>query len=46
MNRRIKEATDKRFHYDGRDQLRTHFESFVACPYRKPSEFQHFLSEH
>jgi hypothetical protein len=30
MNRTIKEATVKRFHYDGHDQLRAHLESFVA----------------
>jgi transposase-like protein len=31
MNRTIKEATVKRFHYDGQDQLRAHLESFVAA---------------
>ncbi len=31
MNRTIKEATVKRFHYDGHDQLRAHLESFVAA---------------
>ena len=31
MNRTIKEATVKRFHYDSHDQLRAHLESFVAA---------------
>jgi transposase InsO family protein len=31
MNRTIKEATVKRFHYDDHDQLRTHLQSFVAA---------------
>ena len=31
MNRTIKEATVKRFHYDDHDQLRAHLESFVAA---------------
>jgi hypothetical protein len=31
MNRTIKEATVKRFHYDGHDQLRAHLENFVAA---------------
>jgi hypothetical protein len=31
MNRTIKEATVKRFHYDAHDQLRAHLESFVAA---------------
>jgi transposase-like protein len=31
MNRTIKEATVKRFHYDDHDQLRTHLENFVAA---------------
>ncbi len=29
MNRTIKDATVKRFHYDGHDQLRTHLQSFI-----------------
>jgi transposase InsO family protein len=31
MNRTIKEATVKRFHYDSHDQLRTHLAAFVAA---------------
>nr|WP_247750044.1 IS481 family transposase [Agrobacterium sp. S2/73] len=31
MNRTIKEATVKRFHYDDHDQLRTHLADFVAA---------------
>jgi len=31
MNRTIKEATVKRFHYDGHEQLRAHLESFLAA---------------
>ena len=31
MNRTIKEATVKRFHYDGHDQLRAHLESFIIA---------------
>jgi transposase InsO family protein len=31
MNRTIKDATVKRFHYDDHDQLRTHLQSFVAA---------------
>jgi len=31
MNRTIKEATVKRYHYDGHDDLRAHLESFVAA---------------
>ena len=31
MNRTIKEATVKRFHYDDHDQLRTHLQSFVTA---------------
>lgn len=31
MNRTIKEATVKRFHYDGHDQLRTHLADFLAA---------------
>lgn len=31
MNRTIKEATVKRFHYDDHDQLRTHLKDFVAA---------------
>jgi len=31
MNRTIKEATVKRFHYDDHDQLRTHLQSFMAA---------------
>ncbi|MBB3934096.1 hypothetical protein SAMN05216566_10433 [Aureimonas phyllosphaerae] len=32
MNRTIKEATVKRFHYESHDQLRTHLADFtVAC---------------
>ena len=31
MNRTIKEATVKRFHYDSHDQLRTHLSDFVAA---------------
>jgi len=31
MNRTIKEAMVKRFHYDGHDQLGVHLESFVAA---------------
>ena len=31
MNRTIKEATVKRFHYDDQAQLRAHLESFVAA---------------
>jgi transposase InsO family protein len=31
MNRTIKEATDKRFHYDHHDQLRNHLQSFIAA---------------
>ena len=29
MNRTIKEATVKRYHYDSHDQLRTHLSNFV-----------------
>jgi transposase InsO family protein len=31
MNRTIKDATVKRFHYDGHDQLRRHLDDFVAA---------------
>jgi hypothetical protein len=31
MNRTIKDATVKRFHYDGHDQLRRHLAYFVAA---------------
>jgi len=31
MNRTIKEATVKRFHYESHDQLRTHLADFVAA---------------
>jgi hypothetical protein len=31
MNRTIKDATVKRFHYDGHDQLRRHLTEFVAA---------------
>ena len=31
MNRTIKEATVKRFHYDGHDQLRSHLDAFVSA---------------
>lgn len=31
MNRAIKEATVKRFHYDSHDQLRTHLADFMAA---------------
>ena len=31
MNRTIKEATVKRFHYDSHDQLRGHLADFVAA---------------
>ena len=31
MNRTIKDATDKRFHYDDHDQLRTHLSDFMAA---------------
>jgi transposase InsO family protein len=31
MNRTIKEATVKRFHYDDNDQLRRHLAEFVAA---------------
>ncbi|MDQ1231182.1 hypothetical protein QE379_002608 [Sphingomonas sp. SORGH_AS 879] len=31
MNRTIKEATVKRYHYDSRDQLRQHLGDFVAA---------------
>ena len=31
MNRIIKEATVKRFHYDSHDQLRTHLADFMAA---------------
>jgi hypothetical protein len=31
MNRTIKEATVKRFHYDSHDQLRTHLSDFLAA---------------
>jgi transposase InsO family protein len=31
MNRTIKEATVKRFHYDSHDQLRTHLADFMAA---------------
>jgi transposase InsO family protein len=31
MNRTIKEATVKRFHYDSHDQLRSHLDTFVAA---------------
>jgi transposase InsO family protein len=31
MNRTIKEATVKRFHYESHDQLRTHLENFMAA---------------
>jgi hypothetical protein len=30
MNRTIKDATVKRFHDDGHDQLRSHLQSFIA----------------
>ncbi len=31
MNRTIKDATVKRFHYDSHDQLRTHLGCFMAA---------------
>ena len=31
MNRTIKDATVKRFHYENRDQLRTHLADFIAA---------------
>jgi hypothetical protein len=31
MNRTIKEATVKRFHYESHDQLRTHLADFLAA---------------
>ena len=31
MNRTIKEATVKRFHYENHDQLRTHLADFMAA---------------
>ena len=31
MNRTIKDATVKRFHYDSHDQLRTHLADFLAA---------------
>lgn len=31
MNRTIKDATVKRFHYDSRDQLRTRLADFLAA---------------
>jgi transposase InsO family protein len=31
MNRTIKEATVKRYHYDNHDQLRTHLTDFMAA---------------
>jgi hypothetical protein len=31
MNRTIKEATVKRFHYDSHDQLRTHLADFMSA---------------
>ena len=31
MNRTIKEATVKRYHYDNHDQLRTHLADFIAA---------------
>lgn len=31
MNRTIKDATGKRFHYDDHDQLRRHLADFVAA---------------
>ncbi len=31
MNRTIREATVKRFHYDSHDQLRTHLTDFIAA---------------
>ena len=31
MNRTIKDATVKRFHYDDHDQLRTHLSDFMAA---------------
>jgi len=36
MNRTIKEATVKRYHYDNHDQLETHLEDFInACHYAR-----------
>lgn len=31
MNRTIKDATVKRFHYDSHDQLRSHLQDFVSA---------------
>ena len=31
MNRTIKDATVKRFHYDGHDQLRSHLQTFISA---------------
>lgn len=36
MNRTIKDATVKRFHYDDHDQLRTHLADFMAA-YNSPA---------
>jgi len=39
MNRTIKKATVKRFHYDSHDQLRTHLADFMtACNFAPPAE--------
>ena len=36
MNRTLKEATVKRYHYDTHDQLKTHLSDFVgACNYAR-----------
>ena len=33
MNRTIKDATVKRYHYDNHRQLETHFQDFIAAYY-------------
>jgi hypothetical protein len=50
MNRTIKEATVKRYHYDTHDQLRQHLGEFVAT-YNfgrrlKPSKASHLFAKH
>jgi hypothetical protein len=40
MNRTIKEATVKRFHYDDHAQLETHLDDFIAAIARRLSSSQ------
>jgi hypothetical protein len=47
MNRTIKEATVRRYHYDDHDQLRRHLETFLAAyNFAKRLKTLHGLTPH